>query len=69
MQNLNKTWPCGFKNDMRNWVNFQYNTQKSEKLYIDGIFLSKKISEELCIMALKSDAKFEENGHLVPKMA
>ena len=20
--NLNKLWPCGFKNGMRNWVNF-----------------------------------------------
>ena len=41
MQNLNKPWPCGFKNGMRNWVNFHYSTQKSEKLYIDGLFLSK----------------------------
>ena len=23
MQNLNKPWPCCFKNGMRNWVNFQ----------------------------------------------
>ena len=22
MQNLNKPWPCGFKNGIRNWVNF-----------------------------------------------
>ena len=22
MQNLNKPWPCGFKNGMRNWMNF-----------------------------------------------
>ena len=21
-QNLNKPWPCGFKNGMRNWANF-----------------------------------------------
>ena len=41
MQNLNKPWPCGFKNGMRNWVNFHYSAQKSEKLYIDGLFLSK----------------------------
>ena len=41
MQNLNKPWTCGFKNGMRNWVNFHYSTQKSEKLYIDGLFLSK----------------------------
>ena len=67
MQNVNKTWPCSFKNDMRNWVNFHQNTQKSEKLYIDGLFLSKEISEELSIMTLKSDAKFEEKWALSSK--
>ena len=41
MQNLNKSWPCSFKNDITNWVNFHYSTQKSEKLYIYGLFLSK----------------------------
>ena len=41
MQNLNKPWPCGLKNGMRNWVNFHYGAQKSGKLYIDGLFLSK----------------------------
>ena len=41
MQNLNKPRPCGFKSDMRNWVNFHCSTQKSEKWYIDGIFSSK----------------------------
>ena len=41
MHNLNKPWPCGFKTGMRNWVNFHYSAQKSEKLYIDGLFLSK----------------------------
>ena len=41
MQNLNKLWPCAFKNNMRNWMNFHYSTQKSEKLFIDGLFLSK----------------------------
>ena len=41
MQNLNKPWPCSFKNDITNWVNFHYSTQKSEKLYIYGLFLSK----------------------------
>ena len=30
-----------FKFDMRNLVNVHTNTQKSEKLYIDGLFLSK----------------------------
>ena len=41
MQNWNNTWPCGFKNDMRDWVNFHKNIQKSEKLYIDGLFFFK----------------------------
>ena len=66
MQNLNKPWTCGFKNGMRNWVNFHYSTQKSEKLYIDGLFLSKayNISAKknwrgLCVMTLKGDAKFK----------
>ena len=51
---------------MRNWVNFHYSTQKSEKLYIDGLFLSKayNISAKknwggLCVMTLKGDAKFK----------
>ena len=33
MQNLNKPWPCGFKNGMMNWVDFHYSTL--------GLFLSK----------------------------
>ena len=41
MQNLNKPWPCSFKNDITNCVNFHYSTQRSEKLFIDGLFLSK----------------------------
>ena len=41
MQHLNKLLPCGFKDGMRNWVNFHYTTQKSEKLYFDRLFLSK----------------------------
>ena len=41
VQNLNKRWPCGFKNGKGNWVNFHYSIQKSEKLQIDGLFLSK----------------------------
>ena len=41
MQNFNKLRLCGFKNGMMNSVNFHYSTQKSEKLYIDWLFLSK----------------------------
>ena len=38
VQTLNKSWPCGLQNGMRNWVDFQ----KSEKLYFDGLLLSKR---------------------------
>ena len=41
MQNLNKPGLCSLKNGMRNWVNFHKSSQKSEKLYIDRLFLSK----------------------------
>ena len=41
MKHMNKPWPCGFKNGKRNCVNFHESTQKSETLYIDGLFLSK----------------------------
>ena len=41
VQNLKKLWPYGFENDMRNCVNFHETTQKSEKSYIDGLFLCK----------------------------
>ena len=53
---------------MRNWVNFQQSAQKSEKLYINGFFLSKelcfgkKTSEGLCVMTLKGNAKFKEKA-------
>ena len=41
MQNWNRPWSCDFKNDMRNWVNFHQSTEKSVKLYFDGLLLSK----------------------------
>ena len=41
MQNWNIPWPCVFKIGIKNWVNFHYSTQKSEKLYTDGLYLSK----------------------------
>ena len=40
-ENLNKPWHCGFKNGMKNIVNFHWSTQKSEILFFDGLFLSK----------------------------
>ena len=55
-QNLNKPSPCGFKNGMRNWLNFHYSTQKSEKVYIDGLFLSKGYNVKI---SLKGNAKIK----------
>ena len=41
MKNFIKPWPCWYKNGMRNWANFHNSTQKSEKLYFHGLFLTK----------------------------
>ena len=46
------------ENDMRNLPNFYHNTQKFPNWDFDGILLSK--AEQLCIMTMKNDAKFEE---------
>ena len=58
---------CGFKNDLRNLVNFHASSWKFGNLYFDELLLSKaykdldeKSTEELCLMTPKSDAKFEE---------
>ena len=47
-------------------VNFHTRSRKSENLHFDGLFLSKahkfldeKVQETLCLMTLKSDAKFD----------
>ena len=56
-----------FKIDMRNLANFDASTQKSQKtLYFNGLLLTKEYSfwakeiiEELYLMELKIDAKFE----------
>ena len=57
----------GFKNDMRNLVNFNASSGKSENLHFDVLLLSiaykvsgKKNAEELSLMTLKSDPNFEE---------
>ena len=31
---------CGLKNDIRNLVNFHGNSQKSENLHFDGLFVN-----------------------------
>ena len=56
---------CSSKRDMRNFLNFQPNSQKSENFTSIGSFCPKqirfdlKITEELSLMTLNSDAKFE----------
>ena len=57
---------CQFKIDMRNVTNFDPSTQKSQNLHFNRLLLTKvhnvcakKSIEELCLMALKTDAKFE----------
>ena len=55
----------GFKNDMKNLVNFYPTTQKSKNFTSMGYFCPKYMSfelkntEELSFMTLNSDAKFE----------
>ena len=54
MQNLNKHWPCEFKNGMRNWVNFHYSTQKdrswldkSSAFYLNKCIFWKKVAHQI----------------------
>ena len=58
---------CRFKIDMRNLINFYSSTQKSKKIALQLAPLTKvynvwakKSTGELCVMALKIDAKFKE---------
>ena len=55
---------CGLENDS-NLANFHQSTLKCQNWDFDGILLSKveiflKFPEELCVMAMKSDKKTEE---------
>ena len=57
---------CHFKTDMKNLKNFDLNTKKSKRfaLYLAPFIKvcnvwAKKSTEELCLMTLKIDAKFE----------
>ena len=58
---------CGFKYDMRNLVNIHPTTQKSKNFTPMGYFCPKymrfelKKREELSLMALNSDPKFEKS--------
>ena len=61
---------CAFKNDMRNLVNFHQSTWKSQNWDFDRILffvqswkcMSLKFIGELCVMAVKNDAKIEEDS-------
>ena len=62
LQRFEKKLTLGSKNDMRNLVNFNVR-----KLHVDVLLLwevyyirAKKSTEELCVVTLKSDAKFQE---------
>ena len=56
---------CGFKYDMRNFVNFHPTTQKSQNFTLIAYFCLKytrfelKNTEELSFMTLNRGAKFE----------
>ena len=68
-QNLNKPWPCGFKNDMRNWVNFHYNTEMSEKLYFDGVkVLDEKVQIYYASWHWRVIESLKKNWLLIQKM-
>ena len=67
MQILKKKLTCGLKNNLRNLANFHQSTWKCQKLRLwwypfvqsrKGMTL--KFAEELCIMTMKNNAKFEE---------
>ena len=66
MQTLKEKLTSGFKYDMRNLLNFHSITQKSENFTPVGYFCPKymrfelKNTEELSLMALNIDAKFEK---------
>ena len=57
----------GSKNDIRNFANFNASSGKFENLHLVVLvllkvyhMLSQKSTEELCVITLKNDGKFEE---------
>ena len=67
-EKLEEELTCRFKIDIRNLTDFDSSTQKSQKCALyNGLLLTKvynvwakKNTEELSLMTLKTDAKFEE---------
>ena len=56
---------CGLENDMRNLANFHQSTRKSQNWDFSTFIQSRKcmclkFTEELCVMTMRNDAKFEE---------
>ena len=58
---------CSLENDMKNLANFYQSTRKFQNRDFDGIILFKvenvlilNVTDELGVMTMKNDAKFEE---------
>ena len=61
--NFEEKLTCGLEIDLRNWASFQYSTWRCQNCDFHGILLSKveKVwAEELCVMTMMNNAKFEE---------
>ena len=58
---LEKKLTLGSKNNMRNLMNFNASSGKSENLHLDVLLLSVVVKfQELSLLALKKDSNFEE---------
>ena len=58
---LEEKLTLGSKNNMRNLVNFNARSGKSENLHFDVLLLSVAVKfQELSLLALKKDSNFEE---------
>ena len=66
MQNLKKKLTCGWENDMRNLAHFCQSTRKSklglkwDPFMKSRKYMNLKFTEELYVVTMKDDAKFEE---------
>ena len=58
---LEEKLTLGSKNNMRNLMNFNASSGKSENLHLDVLLLSVVVKfQELSLLALKKDSNFEE---------
>ena len=63
--NFEEKLTCGLKKDLRNLANFHQSTLSKLGLWWDPFVQSRKgmtlkFTEELCVMTMKNNAKFEE---------